>query len=39
MVAILEECVVNGQTGKDTLYAWFSGEQEVIDTVIQDNKR
>jgi len=39
MVAILEECVVNGQTGKDALYAWFSGEQEVIDTVIQDNKR
>jgi hypothetical protein len=35
-ISLLEECVVNGKSGKDTLYAWFLGEQVLISSTIKE---
>ena len=29
-IALLEECLENGQLGIDHLWAWFQGEKEII---------
>ncbi len=34
--ALLEECVANGKSGKDTMYAWFLAEQLLIERTIDD---
>ena len=34
--ALLEEVIVNGKKGKDNLYAWFLGEQNLIENTIFD---
>lgn len=31
MKALLEELMINGDSGKETLYAWFLGERQVIE--------
>jgi len=33
--ALLEECVINGKKGCGNLYAWFLGEQGLIQTTIE----
>jgi hypothetical protein len=33
---LLEECLYNGSQGKDTLYAWFLGECEIIEQTVND---
>ncbi len=35
-MALLEEVIVNGKKGKDYLYAWFLGEQSLIENTILD---
>ena len=30
LLALLEECVSNGDRGADQLYAWFCGERNTI---------
>lgn len=36
LVALLEECLVNGDMGIDPLWAWFCAERGLIkDTVIE----
>lgn len=35
-ISLLEECVVNGKSGKDALYAWFLEEQVLIDSTIRE---
>jgi len=35
-LALLKECVINGKNGKDTLYAWFLEEQELIEESISE---
>ena len=35
-IALLEECVSNGDRGADQLYAWFQGERgQIIQTVME----
>ena len=34
-IGLLEECITNGEKGKDTLYAWFLGEYNLIAETIQ----
>ncbi len=29
-IALLDECISNGENGMETLYAWFSGEKSLI---------
>lgn len=33
--SLLEECVTNGKSGKDALYAWFLEEQVLINSTIK----
>ena len=33
---LLEECVHNGKKGKDFLWAWFLGEQSLIEDTIKE---
>ena len=35
-ISFLEECVVNGKSGKDALYAWFIDEQVLINSTIRE---
>ena len=35
-IGLLEECITNGKSGKDILYAWFLGEQNLIDRTIKE---
>ena len=35
-ISLLEECIINGKSGKDALYAWFLGEQVLIDSTIRE---
>ena len=35
-ITLLEECIINGKSGKDTLYAWFSKEQVLITSTIKE---
>jgi hypothetical protein len=36
MVALLEECVMNGDLGIEQLYAWFQGERgQIMRTVME----
>ena len=35
-ISLLEECIVNGKSGKDVLYTWFLGEQVLIDSTIRE---
>ena len=34
--ALLEECLTNGDNGKDALYAWFLVERELIRQTITE---
>lgn len=36
LVALLEECLENGDEDQSTLYAWFTGERDIIVSAIQD---
>jgi hypothetical protein len=35
-ISLLEECITNGKSGKDALYAWFSREQVSISSTIKE---
>jgi hypothetical protein len=35
-IALLEECVTNGENGPFILYAWFRGERDSIDRAIKE---
>jgi hypothetical protein len=35
-ITLLEECIVNGKSGKDALYAWFIEEQVLINSTIRE---
>lgn len=35
-ISLLEECIVNGKSGKDALYSWFSEEQVLISSTIKE---
>jgi len=35
-IALLKECVTNGENGPFVLYAWFCGEREYIDMAIKE---
>ena len=35
-VALLEECVDNGDEGPETLWAWFLAERGLIERTIKD---
>jgi hypothetical protein len=35
-IALLGECITNGDQGANTLYAWFCGERTTITQVIVD---
>ena len=34
LLALMEECLVNGRKSKDSLYAWFLGEEHLLDSLI-----
>lgn len=36
VITLLEECIVNGKSGKDALYAWFIEEQVLINSTIRE---
>lgn len=35
-ISLLEECITNGKSGKDALYAWFLREQVLITSTIRE---
>jgi len=35
-IALLEECLINGDGGPFRLYAWFCEERDLIDRTIKD---
>jgi hypothetical protein len=35
-IGLLEECITNGKSGKDILYAWFLEEQVLITSTIRE---
>ena len=35
-IALLEECLYNGDKGILTLYAWFKGERHLIEDTIRE---
>jgi hypothetical protein len=35
-INLLKECITNGKSGKDTLYAWFLEEQVLISSTIRE---
>lgn len=35
-IALLEECLHNGDRGVMALYSWFMGERHLIETTIRD---
>jgi len=35
-IALLEECLHNGDKGPLTLYAWFKGERHLIEDTIRE---
>lgn len=35
-IALLKECVMNGEEGPLTLYSWFCGERNLINRVIEE---
>lgn len=36
LIALIEECVVNGNDGKESLYSWFKDEYDLIMTTLED---
>ena len=36
LIALLDECLHNGDIGKDSLFAWFSGERSIIEQTLKD---
>jgi len=38
-IALLEECLVNGDAGPQQLYAWFINEHNIIQDTIIDGKK
>lgn len=36
LIGLLEECVINGEQGPSTLWAWFCANLELIDRTIKD---
>ena len=36
LIALMEECVVNGDGGKESLYSWFRAEYDLIMTTLED---
>ncbi len=36
LIALMEECVVNGNHGKENLYSWFRAEYDLIMTTLED---
>lgn len=37
-LALLEECLHNGETGKERLWAWFSAERGIIERTVVDQR-
>ena len=35
-IGLLEECFANGDTSRDSLYAWFCGERHLIESTAQN---
>ena len=35
-ITLLKKCITNGKSGKDTLYAWFLGEQLLIERMVTE---
>ena len=35
--ALLEECLINGDEGPLTLYAWFKSEKHLIEDTIKES--
>jgi hypothetical protein len=35
-INLLEECITNGKSGKNALYAWFLREQVLITSTIRE---
>jgi len=38
VIALLEECLVNGNKGSETFYAWFCGEHQSIKQAVEESK-
>lgn len=36
IVCLLEECLINGNSSKEALYAWFLSEQHLIKTTVEN---
>ena len=36
LIALMEECVVNGNHGKESLHTWFKAEYDLIMTTLED---
>jgi hypothetical protein len=36
LIALMEECLVNGGHGKESLWAWFTEERYLIETTLDD---
>lgn len=36
VVALLEECLANGNTGPGSLWAWFLAERYLIERTVED---
>ena len=36
LIALMEECVVNGNDGQSSLYTWFIEERDLIMTTLED---
>jgi hypothetical protein len=39
LLALLEECYENGNTGETQLYAWFSDQAEIIEQAIEEARQ
>jgi hypothetical protein len=38
LVALLEECMINGNLGSEQLYAWYLGEKELIKQTVLETR-
>ena len=38
LIGLLEECLANGDSGMESLYAWFLAERDVIESSVQSAK-
>lgn len=36
LIGLMEECLVNGNHGKESLWTWFTGESYLIETTLKD---